>query len=564
MGSPWRRASSVRGSDRARRRSATRRRREARELVERKLRAKYVDVGPSQLLAPAAQAAGTGSTLLLDELFRAADPRFLDELLACTSDKKLATFAEPWIADPRPEMRRALLDYVDDGCDRWGHKGLVKHLFKAAEKRADDELMAHFMVAFDRLVRRYPVKRLTWSRGATHEETVLVSDPLAPDRLQAKQSSPRFSRRTRRYLARRAFRWFRVIGRADRKRYARAMRIALPLYRDAHLDTPVRLLDAWALLHVLYAWSPVLDRNPRGIRVVEGSPLADLAPAPYFKDAWLDETNELLAMLAQAKSRTVRRWTVAWLETHHAATLDGVALDALRPLLASDDEDVARFGAKLLPRARCGDARRRRLARSPPDRKRRRRARGRRVLREERRAEAPQRTPASRTRGVLERRPEHVRDLLDSRFADVRALVRTWFENALEERKAADVPLWFALLESPYDDVRALVVKHAEEWQAQAGASEIEHLAATVLLAVHRGSGAKQSMLRRLADRAAERPDEADRLLPVLSIALRSVRPAERAGALAALTRAAVVHDALRAAVARYVPELSISEQVAR
>jgi hypothetical protein len=158
------------------------------------------------------------------------------------------------------------------------------------------------------------------------------------------------------------------------------------------------------------------------------------------------------------------------------------------------------------------------------------------------------------------RRPEHLRDMFDSRFADVRALAIAYIGK--KPPGAEGIPLWFALLESPYDDVRAIVVKSAEAWQKEAGSGEIEHLASTVLLAVHRGASTKQVMLRRIADRAAERPAEAERLLPVLSVALRSVRPPERAGALTAIARAAIASTELRAAVKKHLPELSIATEV--
>lgn len=600
-----------------------------RATIARKLAGKYVEVGSVQLLAPTqVMAGGAGSTLLLDELFHGGDgSRFLDEVLGCHGHQKLTTLAEPWIADARPEMRRALLEYVDDGCDRWFHRGLVKHLFKAAERNQDDELMAHFMVAFDRLTRRYAVERTTYERGAFGKVTVLCSDPLVPARSHdeapaAKQrhaETPRFSRATRRYLARRAFRYFRTIGRTDRARYGRAMRLALPLYQDQHLDTPVRILDSWALVHVLYAWSPVLHRVPTGINVAKGRSLAELSPAPYFKDAWQGVLLDLLEMLAAARSRTVRVWTIAWLETHHATDLDAIDVNAIRPLLLSMDPDVARFGSKWFRRAQglatlaVADwlelLRTENLDVAPvvveafeknvsPKRlslvqivdltgariaaigelglrwaKDAVRASAKAVSAQDlttlaRIASAPvEQVRTDGARWLLEildaapeKRPEHLRDLFDSRFADVRALAKDY----LEARKVADVPLWFALLESPFDDVRALVVKHAESWQAQAGIGEIEHLALTVLLAVHRGAGAKQSMLRHMADRAAGRPDEAERLLSVLAIALRSVRPAERVGALAALARAAIEHEPLRAAVSRHIPELSISGEVVR
>jgi hypothetical protein len=600
-----------------------------RATIARKLTAKYVEVGTSQLLSPALRSSGGGgSTLLVDELYQVGDAtRFLDEVLACEADRKLTTLAEPWIADTRPGMRRALLDYIDDGCDRPNHRGLVKHLFKAAEKNQDDELMAHFMVAFDRLVRRYPVAMTRWERGGVVATTVLYSDPLVPERVAARgmkiaPSVPRFTRATRRYLARRAFRYFRSIGRADIARYGRAMRVAIPIYEDQHLDTPVRLLDAWALLHVLYAWSPALERIPRGIRVAKGRTLAELAPAPYFPKAWSGVLDELLELLARAKSRTVRVWTIAWLERTYATELEAIDVRAIRPLLLSMDEDVARFGSKLLRRARglemLGVAdwlellrtenldvapvvaeafeknvapRRLTLAQVTELTGARIAAvaeLGLRWMKEMVAADASAKRSSSAadlttlarianatvdrvridgTRWLLElldaspaKRPEHLRDLFDSRFADVRALATAY----LESKKVADVPLWFALLESPYDDVRALVVKHATDWQAQAGISEIEYLASTVLLAVHRGAGAKQSMLRRLADRAADRPDDAERLLPLLAIALRSVRPPERVSALAALARAAVTQETLRTAVQRHLPELSISGEVVR
>jgi hypothetical protein len=209
--------------------------------IEQKTKARYVAAGDSQMLAPAF--GGGGSSLLLDEMFRAGDPRLLDEVLASTEAKKLGALAQPWFQDTRPAMREALLHYVEDGCERIGHRLLVKRLFKLAEEKGDDQLMARFMVAFDRLARRYAVlRRDTWNAGPKH---LLVSDPAVPERDEDTHAGlSRFSRATRRYLARRAFRYFRKIGKADAARAGRAMMVALPLYRDAHLDTPMKLLDA--------------------------------------------------------------------------------------------------------------------------------------------------------------------------------------------------------------------------------------------------------------------------------------------------------------------------------
>jgi hypothetical protein len=566
----------------------------------------FREAGPSQLLAPE-RAHGAGSTLLLDELFAAGDARFLDEVLACASERKLAALAEAWAGDARPEMRRALVAYVDDGCDRPHHRPLVKRLFKHAEKARDDELMAHFLVAFDRLTRRFVVRR--------GERTTLAADPTEPARLPSpKAEALRFSRATRRYLARRAFRYFRVIGKADPARYGKAARAALALYEDRHLDAPERLLDAWGLLHVLYAWSPVLDRDPRGVRVAKGRSLADLEPAPYWPQAWRGVHGELLDLVAAARSRTVRRWAIAWLENDCASELVGLPVARLRPLLGSAHDEVCAFGARLLGRARglealpvdewlallavdnleavpaiveafethvapkrlslaqCAElatarvavvaelglrwARERAIAAAAD------------VGQIARIAQAP--VAAVRAAGaawllqLLEAGAsggaDKLRDLFDSRFADVRALAIAYAGGG--QRRELGLPLWLALLESPYDDVRALVVERAEAWQAEVGAGEIEQLAATVVLAVHRGAATKQTMLRRIADRAAERPEEAHRLLPVLALALRSVRGPERIGALVALARGAVASEPLREALGRYFPEIAIDARV--
>jgi hypothetical protein len=583
-----------------------------RDEIARKQRARYVEVGASQLLASTTTVTGSGSTLMLDELFNAGDPRFLEEVLASTADKKLATLAVPWIDDHRPQMRRALLDYVDDGCDRYGHRGLVKKLFKSAEAKSDDELLAHFMVAFDRLSRRFVVERRAWDRGGWVTRKALVSDPVVPAKATVERAG-RFSRATRLYLARRVFRHFRRIGKHDLPRYVRAMDIALPLWRDDHLADVAGLLDAWSLLHTLYGWSNVLDRKPRGIVVKPNHTLADLTPAPYFPKAFEGRRDALLSLLATARSRTVRTWTIAWLKKHYASELAGLHVTAIRPLLASTHDEVTAFGASLLASAKGLETiaidewlrllaiehldvvplvvaafekhvspKRLDLAQCVGLAQARvagvaelglRWAKERRIVSADELAIAARVTKATvgsvrldGARWVLglldaspNRRPEHLRDLFDSNFADVRKLAE---EYVATKPEAASVPLWFALVESPFDDVRALVVKNAEKWQNEAGSGEIELLASTVLLAVHRGAATKQAMLRRIADRAAEKPADAERLLPILALALRSVRPPERTGALAAIARAAVAHEELRSAVAKHLPELSVSAEV--
>src|SRR5262249_4541378 len=135
--------------------------------------------------------------------------------------------------------------------------------------------------------------------------------------------------------------------------------------------------------------------------------------------------------------------------------------------------------------------------------------------------------------------PDWVLEYLDSRHADVRADGWTWLQ---EEARARDhVELWRKLLESPYDDVRLKLIAELEKRANQPGRELTDRGAlspdlvrfvwAAVLLNIHRGNRAKPSVLRQVVRRLEKRPDDADALLPILSVALRSLRgPEWRAG----------------------------------
>jgi hypothetical protein len=156
--------------------------------------------------------------------------------------------------------------------------------------------------------------------------------------------------------------------------------------------------------------------------------------------------------------------------------------------------------------------------------------------------------------------PEHLRDLCDGPYADARA--RALDVVVGTERFAGDTGLWLALTESPYPDVRAVVLRHAARWRDQAPVATVRHVWATAVLAIHGGSAVKARVPREIADRIAAHPDEAAALLPVLGHALRSVRPAERALALGALARAARKTPGLAELAHRMLPELTLSAQV--
>lgn len=551
------------------------------------------------------------SSLLLDEHFAAADARFVDEVLASTSGKRLKALAKRWYEDRRPFAREGLLRYIDDGCDRPEHRPLVKALFKMAEAAGDDEAMGHFLVAFDRLIKRNIRSVQTWDYKARKQVKTVVIDPDRTVRLvSAGEADPRFSRRTRRYLQRRALRYFRSLGAKDLARYGRAIRAALALYEDQHLDAPQKLLDAWGLVHALYGRSPVLSRVPRGVVLAPGRALSELEPAPIHPAAWRDSLGDLITLLKKARSRTVRAFALSLLRSEYSLSLPTIPVLRLRALLLSPHEEVQSFAAELLRGARdvhllpivdwlelltvqapvalgivcdlvakhvspsrlsLADAVALGCQRPAPVAELGLQwAKTKKIAGEAdlvtllgfAKAEAPNVRDQAMAwvTDVLERslesRPLHVRDLLDARHGDVRGRAIALMARDPRFRDAA--VLWSALAESPYEDVRAFLVRHVEARGAAVAPGSLRHVWASVLLGIHRGSRDKRRALSQIAAAVAKSPENADDLLPLLGIALRSVRPPERRAALAAVARAACQSPALTSALGRALPEVRI------
>ncbi len=556
--------------------------------------------------------AAQASTVLLYERFEAGDLRFLDELFTLTAQGKLLAFVGRWLADPRPFARQALFRYIDDGCDRPGHRVVVKALFKRLEAEADDEAMGHFMVAFDRLLHR----RLRWGgkRAYSNDNAtpVLAKPPDVPRSAVpgAEPERARFSMRTRMHLCRRAFRYFRRIGRSDIARYGRAIRGALALYDDADLQKPEQLLDAWGLLNTLYWGSPVINRKEDMARLAPGRALAELEPAPIYPEAWRGVFEEIFTMLERARSRIVRVFAISLLRRDYASELSGLPVRRLLGMLMSPHDELQTFASELIgsaeglpgltvaewldllridnpvallflsdlvkkhvtpgrlsleqcvelanarpaPVAELGLA----WAKMKPIQSE---AAIRAVVRLKD-AEAPRvrEEAVAWVTQILERSPyaraEHLRDLVDAKHADVRREALAAMRKTLRYKESTE--LWGALFESPYEDVRSFLIAHLTARQKAYAPETLRHLWVTALLAVHRGSRDKKAVIDQIAGRIIEKPAEAEALLPLLGVALRSVREPERRAALAALARAAFEQPALRTAISAKLPELKL------
>ncbi len=580
----------------------------------------------------------TASTLLAEELFASADPRFLAALYdvqvprGTVSQKgwggrsfdvptpferkvfkshPLSAFAKRWLEDPRPWARQQLLAYVNDGCDRAGHRTLVKRLYKGAEDRQDHELVAVFLVAFDRMrkLRTRTRKIYDWTT-----RTVV-------DRVESRAVKPRtpntfhFSQRTRNYLQARAARHLRALGSREPVAYRRAVLDVVARYEDADFPTGGSLLRMRGLMTLFFAHSGAVTRHERQISLAGGKALADLVPAPHFKETWATASSELLDALPRTRSLFLRRQLVIWLERDFQPALASIDIGRVRSLLASPHADVQLFGAKLLDKAEGVEnllldewlallasddaeilplivakmsaavtparasleqcvALARHVAYAPA------------MLGIEWTETKTISTKAeleaglqvvdatvreARMRGLTFLTPSlldedlgldaHLREILDSRHADVREKGFELLEGAPRFRDS--IVLWAALTESPHADARAfllsLLARRRVALEATTlGDKSLLHLWATTILEVNRGSRAKQRALTQLGERLESQPQQADELLPLLSLALRSVRETERRGALSSLVRAAARQPEVREAIARHAPEIEI------
>jgi hypothetical protein len=157
-------------------------------------------------------------------------------------------------------------------------------------------------------------------------------------------------------------------------------------------------------------------------------------------------------------------------------------------------------------------------------------------------------------------RPEWVLEFLDSKHADVRAVGWAW----LNESPLRDDPaVWHRLIESPYDDVRGPLVAELTRRAAGADPDTVRLLWATVLLNVARGGRHKPGVVAQVVARLSEHPGEADRLLPLLAVAVRSLRGPEFRAGLSGVVRLAEAEPELVPAIRQRFPELQLDGEPA-
>ena len=573
------------------------------------------------------------SFLLVEECFAREDAGFLDALRQFEVPQVLAAFADRWKADVRPWARMQLLDYLNYPLDCPGHQPLVKRLFKHAEARKDDELVAAFLVAFDVSIRRKRKQQWRWNRdtrSATIEERLVTPRDVIPRDVRSSTKDSKsgqrvvvstkgyrvragriFTHRTRHYLRRRAWRYFRWLGYSRPADFPRVVVPALRRYHDAHLAVGENILDSWVLLNVCYRDCAALEFHSVHIRLKEGHTLAELRATPRFPASW--STPEaallLLGLVAQAPAQLVRMWAMELFRSVRPTLELDLPAEALLGLLDHADERVQQFGAELfaahpgldkLPLATwlrlLGTGNLGALA-IVTDAFAKHVSSERLTLEQCLQLACAKPVPVARLgQRLLVGRTLGPGDypvlagLASARCPAVAGELATWalalvgarerydvgtvcrfFDSLSEETRAAawtwllsgsvgydDPVLWSRLAETPFDDLRLKLIDHLalRVKTPRLSADQLSPVWCAVLLGVHRGGRQKLKAVREIAEAIARTPASAAQLLPIMSVAVRSVRGPEMRAGLAAVMILLNQRPELAAAVRALLPEL--------
>ena len=136
---------------------------------------------------------------------------------------------------------------------------------------------------------------------------------------------------------------------------------------------------------------------------------------------------------------------------------------------------------------------------------------------------------------LLGRDEVYNRDLVlpffDSLSAPIRTAAWVWLLDDHEPTNAAafaDPVFWCRLLETPFDDVRRQLIDILERRAARSfprpDADALTPVWCSVLTGVHRGGRQKLKAIHQMVWALEKQPGRANTLLPVLSVALRSIR----------------------------------------
>lgn len=446
-------------------------------------------------------------------------------------------------------------------------------------------------------------------------DQLMASAGQKPGYFRLPKGAKLFTYTTRKYLRRRVWRYFRRAGFQRPADYTKITAAALARYTDADVARGEHILDSWALMQIAFRSSSVLSFKRSTVELATDCTLAGLIAAPRFPTLWHapEAAAVLLDLLNRAKSRLVRVWTMQLLKQAHAAALRKISVEQLLKLLEHGDEEVQSFGAALLADLEgidrwpvsnwlllletksitalgtiCDSMKQlvkpERLtleqcvaltnARPTPVARLGFEWLSQRAIASDQDREALKSLSSARCDAVASEaaqfalqhlgaadvyRTDHVSPFFDSLNSVMRKGAWTWLVTP--SHGYHDPLLWTRLLETPYDDIRIALVNELSKRESAPKTLERQDLTTvwvSVLLAVRRGSRAKVKALRQISQAIATEPDRAEQLVPVLAVAIRSVRPPEVRAGLAAILTAIEGNPDLEASLFRWIPELRL------
>lgn len=432
-----------------------------------------------------------------------------------------------------------------------------------------------------------------------------------PDRLN-REENRLFSHRTRSHLRRKVWRCFRWLSYRDAEAYLAAMTTVVTQYRDNDFAVGENIIDNWSLMHVCYFHSDMLRFSAAHANLQPGKSLADLCAAPYQPELWQrpGATDHLLQIVTTASSTLIRVWAIELLQRDHRDAMQRMGIKSLLRLLSHADPRVQQFAAdvfeqhqalaslpvttwlelieqcddSLLPMICAAMTKHVSAARlDTPQLVQLTSARpvpvaefGFRLLATrhgERPLSVAEITLLSRVRceavageittWALKALDSHlyqtndVIEFFDALSPATRLASMAWLEQPAS-RGHNDPALWARLIETPFDDVRLRVVNCLHRRTSLPG-TETDALApiwCAVILGVHRGGRTKLKAITQMQTAILQRPARAAELIPVLAVAVRSLRAPERRSALAAVASIVAQNPDLQAEIQRLLPEL--------
>ena len=568
------------------------------------------------------------SLLMMEECFAAGDDGFLTEFAKVGSARVLQDYLQKLTTDTRPWARKMLLSFLSLETHVTGQQFFFKRLFKHAESTRDHEMMAAFLVTLDRMVRRSRISRSWWNRQlkmSMIEESLYASPNAVPLPGQSsfvgrRKTRKLFSQKTRAYLRRRVWRYFRWMSYSDPQTYVAIIARALWQYRDEDFAAGENIIDNWSLMHVCYFDSDVVTFTGSHCNLLKGQSLASLSAAPYRADNWRtdDALQHLVEIVTSAQSTLVRIWAMELLQKDHRERFGAIPFAQIARMLSSDDQRVQQFGSEIVRQhpdlnrltvstwldllksthplmlqtvcqlmiqhvsiARLSNEQIIQLANAAAT-----------PVAElgfqyvtQRHAERPLTSEelvilsGAQCEAVAERlavwalsqlncesmySTDGIIEFFDSANESIRSAAMSWLESP-ESLGHDDPVLCSRLVETPYDDVRLRLIRSLQDRvrgskhvSASLNANSLTSLWCSVLLGVHRGGREKLLAMDQIRLAIQKKPELADTLLPVLSVAARSLRPPERRRALASFAALLQQVPALTADIQQHIPELTL------